>query len=157
MITKAAIGAVLVVGALAGLQTYRLRGSELELINQRVDWMRESAKAVQASIDEGTRRTAAVQTEVENARKKVTDLEGAVAGAADAGGRLRDELAAARRDACTADTSTPSGSAAAAEAERVHADVQRRLDEAADRIAQYADKARIAGETCAGIHGALTP
>lgn len=157
MITKAAIACVLVVGAGAALQTYRLRGAELELVNQRVDWMRESAKAVQASIDEGTRRTAAVQTEVENARRKVTALEGAVAGAADAGRGLRDELARARGRACTTDTSTASGSAAAEAAERMLADVQRRLDEAQERVASYADKARIAGEACEGSYRSLTP
>ncbi|MBT9467224.1 DUF2514 family protein [Hydrogenophaga sp.] len=156
MITKAAIGAVLVVGAAAALQTYRLHSTQMELITQRVDWQRESARAVQASIDEGTRRTAAVQKEVEDARKKVNDLEGAVAGAADAGGRLRDELARARRLACTTDTTTAGGSAAAEATERVLADVQRRLDEAQERVAQYADRSRIAGLTCQGIHGALT-
>jgi chromosome segregation ATPase len=146
-----------VVGAAAALQTYRLRVAELELITQRVDWERESGRAVRAAFDEGTRRTAAVQKEVEHARKKVKALEGAVAGAADAGERLRDELAAARARACTTDTTTPGGSAAAAEAERVLADVQRRLDAAQERVALYADKARTAGETCEGIHGALTP
>lgn len=157
IITKAAIGAVLVVGAAAALQTCRLHNAETELLTQRVDWQRESARAVQASIDEGTRRTAAVQTEVENARKKVTDLEGAVASAADAGQRLRDELARARRLACATDPATASGSSAAEAAERVLADVQRRLDEAQERVAQYADRTRIASETCASSYRALTP
>ena len=156
VITKAAIGAVLVVGAAAALQTYRLHNAETELLTQRVDWQRESARAVQASIDEGTRRTAAVQKEVEDARKKVNDLEGAVAGAADAGGRLREQLANARRASCV-DPSTASGGLAAEATERVLADVQRRLDEAQERVAQYADRTRIASETCASSYQALTP
>jgi hypothetical protein len=35
--------------------------------------------------------------------------------------------------------------------------VQRRLDEAADRIARHADEARAAGLACERAYGALTP
>lgn len=157
MITKAAIACVLVVGAAAALQTYRLRGAELELVSQRVDWERESGRAVRAALDEGNRRTAAVQKEVEDARKKSDALEGAVAGAAAAGRGLRDELAAARARACIADTTTSGGSQAAEAAERMLADVQRRLDEAQERVARHADQARIAGLACEGSYRALTP
>jgi hypothetical protein len=156
VITKAAIACVLVVGAAAALQTYRLRGAELELVNQRVDWMRESAKAVQASIDEGTRRTAAVQKEVEHARKKVKALEGVAAGAAVAGRGLRDDLAAARARACTTDSTTPSGSAAA----RFNAlsdDLFREMEELGRGMAEEADRRRIAGLACEGSYRALTP
>lgn len=159
MITKAAIAAVLVVGAFAGWQTNRLRLAEIELISQRVDWERESGRAVRAALDEGTRRTAAVQKEVEHARKKVVDLEGAVAGAADAGRSLRDELTLARARACPkpTDPTTAGGSAAAEATERLFTELQRRADEAAERVARYADQARIAGEACAGSYRALTP
>jgi hypothetical protein len=123
VITKAAIAFVLALGAALALQTWRLHNAEKDLLTQRVDWMRESARAVQVSIDEGARRTAAVQKEVENARKKVADLESVVAGAADAGGRLREQLAIARRAAC-ADSTAAGGGAAADATERVLADVQ---------------------------------
>lgn len=156
MITKAAIACVLVVGAFAALQTNRLRLAELEVVSQRVDWERESGRAVRAALDEGTRRTAAVQKEVEDARKKSDALEGAVAGAAAAGRSLRDELAAARARACTVNPSTPGGSAAAEATERMLADVQRRLDEAQERVARHADQARIAGLACEGSYRALT-
>ena len=157
MITKAAIACVLVVGAAAALQTYRLRAAELDLVTQRVDWERESGRAVRAALDEGNRRTAAVQKEVEDARKKSDALEGAVAGAAAAGRGLRDELAAARARACTVNPSTPGGSATAEATERMLADVQRRLDEAQERVARHADQARIAGLACEGSYRALTP
>jgi len=156
VITKAAIACVLVVGAFAALQTNRLRLAELEVVSQRVDWERESGRAVRAALDEGTRRTAAVQKEVEDARKKSDALEGAVAGAAAAGRSLRDELAAARARACTVNPSTPGGSAAAEATERMLADVQRRLDEAQERVARHADQARIAGLACEGSYRALT-
>lgn len=159
VISKAAIACVLVVGAAAALQTYRLRVAELDHLAQQVDWERESGRAVRAAFDEGNRRTAAVQTEVENARKKNDALAGDLAGAAAAGRSLRDELAAARARACTApgNPTTPGGGQTAEATERMLADVQRRLDEAAERIAEYADKARIASETCSGSYHSLTP
>ncbi|MGE0349801.1 DUF2514 family protein [Hydrogenophaga sp.] len=159
MITKAAIACVLVVGAAAAVQTYRLRGVELELVNQRVDWERESGVAVRAALDEGNRRTAAVQKEVEDARKKTHALEAARAGAADAGRRLRDELAAARARTCPkpGNTPAPSGGPTAEATERVLADVQRRLDEAEERVAAYASAAALAGQTCERSYDALTP
>jgi predicted nucleic acid-binding Zn-ribbon protein len=157
VITKAAIACVLVVGAFAALQTNRLRLAELDVANQRVDWERESGRAVRAAVDEGNRRAAAVQKEVEHARKKVNDLEGAAVRAAVAGRSLQSELALARGRACATDTSTPGGSAAAEAAERMLADVQRRLDQAQERVARHADQARIAGLACEGSYRALTP
>lgn len=159
MITKAAIACVLVVGAAAALQTYRLRGAELALVEHQNSSLRMRARAVDVAVEEGNRRTAAVQKEVEDARKKNEALAGDLAGAADAGQRMRDELAAARARVCShSNDPTAAGRSAAAQAtEHLLADVQRRLDEAADRIAEYADRARIASETCSGSYHSLTP
>ncbi|WP_382155462.1 DUF2514 family protein [Hydrogenophaga sp. ANAO-22] len=157
MITKAAIACVLVVGAAAALQTYRLRGAEMALLEHQNSSLRARARAVDVAIEEGNRRTAAVQKEVEDARKKIDALEGAAADAAAAGRSLRDEFAAARARACRTDSTAPGGSQAAEATERMLADVQRRLDEAQERVARYADQARIAGLACEGAYRALTP
>lgn len=156
MITKAAIACVLVVGAAAALQTHRLRGVELALVEHQNSSLRARALAVDVAVEEGNRRTAAVQKEVEDARKKVDALESAAADAADAGGRMRDELAAARARACTVNPATADGGASAEATERVLAELQRRLDAAQERVAAYASKAALAGTTCERSYDALT-
>ena len=159
MITKAAVACVLVVGAFAAWQTNELRLTELALLEHQNSSLRMRARAVDVAVEEGNRRTAAVQKEVEDARKKVDALEVAAAGAADAGRSLRDQLAIARRASCPkpSDSPTAGGSSAPEAAERVLTDVQRRLDEAQEAVAKHADRSRVAGLACEGSYRALTP
>ena len=67
-------------------------------------------------------------------------------------------LAAARRSCPAASGSTAAvGSPPADPAGDLLAELQRRLDEAADGIAAHADAARIAGQACQQSYDALTP
>lgn len=88
-------------------------------------------------------------TQAESARKDA-------AAAGRAASRLQTELSAYRARTCPSAT-TPEGGEAAAAAERMLADVQRRLDEAADRITGFADQAHTAGLACSRSYDALTP
>ena len=78
--------------------------------------------------------------------------------ASDAGERLRQRLAAITAT-CRVGASNP-GSAApgatAGAAGDMLADVQRRIDEATDGVAKFADKARTAGAACERSYRQLT-
>ena len=101
---------------------------------------------------------AAVQ-EIANEAQKELDVARSDADAArSAGERLRDRIAQLTA-ACRATASNPDAANAGAPAEApadLLADVQRRLDEAADGIAGFADKSSAAGKACERSYDALT-
>ena len=91
------------------------------------------------------------QTQIAQAR---ADADAATS----AGERLRQrvaELAAGCRGTSNGAAVAVAGPPARSGADLL-ADVQRRLDEAADRIARHADEARAAGLACERAYGALT-
>jgi len=155
-------------GALAvavGVQSCRLSDEQREHAETREAHTQmvaaQSEAARQAEADaraEEQRRTAEVQKAADEAEKARLTAEADAAAARDAGGRLRAQLAtlAAR---CRAGAGNPDAAKPGAPAdptERMFADVQRRLDETAERIARHADAARAAGATCERAYDSLT-
>lgn len=156
----AAIALAIALGALtlAAWDSARLKRADAAGYKRaQSEYQARELAAVNAARAEEARRTAAVQKEADHARQDLTRAQADAAAAADAGQRLRAALAAARRS-CPAAAGSPAavGSPPADPAEGVLADVQRRLDEAADGIAAHADAARIAGQACQRAYNALT-
>ena len=112
----------------------------------------------QANAAESARRIKA-QQENDHAQEKLLAAARADASrnAADAD-RLRQQSAAAARGWRDALNNSPTSTVcqAAGEALMVSADLQQRADWVAGELAEYSDRARIAGDTCAGAYQALT-
>ena len=150
---------------LAGLQTYRLAREEGAHADTRAqhaehvaDLERAAREAADAARKEERRRTAEVQKAADEATQALDRARADAAAAADSGERLRAQLATFAA-ACRG----PAGGAGAAghgatadSAGDLLAHVQRRLDEAADGIARYADQASTAGRACQRSYDALT-
>ena len=157
--------AVAAMAALLGLQTVRLADERADHQTTKADYNQRVAnaekagrQAVEDARAEEQRRTAAVQ-EIANEAQKELDVARSDADAArSAGERLRDRIAQLTA-ACRAAASNPDAANAGAPAEvpaDLLADVQRRLDEAADGIAGFADKSAAAGKACERSYDALT-
>lgn len=159
--------AVVALAVLLGLQTVRLADERADHADTKADHKEQVAlaekatrKAVEDARTEEQRRTDAVQ---EIANDTQTKLDTALADNADAraaGERLRKriaELAAASSRKAAGDTQAASPGATTVTTADLLADVQRRLDEAADGIAGFADKAHGSGLACQRAYEALTP
>jgi hypothetical protein len=122
-----------------------------------LDAARAQIKAVDTARIEERRRTDA-QTEIANAAKNEADMardDARTAG--DAADRLRArvaELLAVGRAA--GNPTSPAGSAAAGDPLGVLADVLEKADRRAGILAEYADAAHIAGQTCERSYDALS-
>lgn len=159
----AAILLVLLLGLLAA-QTGRLQRAETAIQAERAGRAQDkaaaamaAASAVMAARAEEQRRTAAQQ---EAAHAAQTDAARARADARDAAGsadRLRQHVAAlaASCGATASDPAAIAGSAPAAGAGLVLADLFRRADERSGQLAEYADQARIAGQACERAYESL--
>jgi len=151
--------------ALAGLQTYRLaveQGDHARTQRDHVQQLRAlghaAGEAVAAARAEENRRFAALWETLNETQAALDRAQSDAAAASDAGVSLRRRIAALTAG-CRAPASdpAPAGSSPPADASAdLLADVQRRLDEAADGIAQHADAARIAGRGCERAYDALT-
>lgn len=117
----------------------------------------ERATSEAQAATETARRLRVQQEATDAANLKTAQLERSVAAAADAGQRLRARLAAVESARCAGDPAAAAGGPAAGAAADLSADVHRRLDEAADGIARFAEQAAIAGGTCQLAYDALTP
>ncbi|KVE31069.1 DUF2514 family protein [Burkholderia sp. TSV86] len=110
--------------------------------------------AVTAARAEEQRRTAAQQEIAEDAAKQRDRARADAARAADAADGLRKQVAVlverARHSAVAA------GSAPTGDPIGVLADVLGSIDDRASELAEYADRARIAGQQCERDYGALT-
>ncbi|HHT8835096.1 TPA: DUF2514 family protein [Burkholderia cenocepacia] len=111
-------------------------------------------EAVEAARAEEQRRTAAQSENAKDANKqRVAALADAFAARAAAGSlqqRVDQLVAAARHPAAAA------GSPAASDSLDLLADVLGRADQRAGELAEYADRARIAGQQCERDYDALT-
>lgn len=155
-------GAVAVALALAG--THRWAYNEgAEGVKAR--WMAEKNVQQQQAIENTERerqredeRREIARKAGEDAQKQIDAAQGDAATARAAGERLRLALSISRAAACAPrnDPAAPAASAPAEASERVFADVQRRLDEAQDRIAEFATEAHIAGNACTGFADSLS-
>lgn len=122
---------------------------------------KEAAAAVQReaqlqqSLSTTQRRLTAQDKAVQDANQRTVRVAAAAASAADVGERLRAQLDAINARSCTADSAAALGGQAASGAADMRAYVQRRLDDAAERLARYADDAHIAGQACERAYDAL--
>lgn len=145
VLTAAVLGAALAGGTVAwNVQAWRMSSEISEL---RANHAAALATAVQAERDKQSRHAAALEKEAQDAAKREEAAAADADSARDAGERLRKQLALARASACRAPAAAPGG-APTQTPDSVLADVQRRLDEAANTIARHADAARNAGLAC---------
>lgn len=145
VLTAAVLGAALAGGTVAwNVQAWRMSSEISEL---RASHATALATAVQAERDKQSRHAAALEKEAQDAAKREEAAAADADSARDAGERLRKQLALARASACRAPAAAPGG-APTQTPDSVLADVQLRLDQAADGIAKFADAAHNAGTTC---------
>ncbi|NMG71837.1 DUF2514 family protein [Parazoarcus communis] len=125
---------------------------------QIADLERAGREAVEEARIEEQRRYTALQEIAHETQTQLDRARADAAGAANAGDRLRKRIAQLTAS-CRAGTGHP-GSAAPGQTADVTADlladVQQRLDEAADAIARHADAARIAGLACESAYDAVS-
>lgn len=149
------LAAVLALAA-GGWKTYTTgradgRALEREAMAQKV------IEATTAARTEEQQRAAKAQKVANETHEALEHARADAYAAADAGHRLRQQLAritascrATPGDSAPATPGTPAEPSA-----DLLADVQRRLDEAQDRIARFADEAYASGSACQRIHDQL--
>ena len=158
--------AVLALAALLGLQTVRLadeqRAHAKTIENHATELAkreREARDAVMAARTEEQRRTKAAQEIADETQAQLDQVRDDADAARTAGERLRKRVAELSAAVGRGAGKDPAAAGAGAPAEKTAdllADVQRRLDEAANGLAEFADRANAAGAACERIHDALT-
>lgn len=163
--TRFLASGLIATAVMLGLQTWRL-GNEREAHAETraghallVAAAADAARAAEAAARvEEQRRIAALQEIIDDTESKLARARADAARAADVGQRLRERFSAVA-SACGAGAggagsagSGPTASAAAG----LLADVQRRLDEAAGRLAEFADASHAAGLACERAYGEVT-
>lgn len=147
-----------------GVQTLRLHHSQTHAIRIQAEWDGEKARALAAAVKqseanraEETRRTAAITGIVNDTIVKASAVAADASAANAARERLSVRIAAlvagareAARHPGTAGTSPPAGDPIG-----VLAFVLGRADERAGVLADYADRARIAGLACEASYDSL--
>ncbi|HGL4259589.1 DUF2514 family protein [Burkholderia dolosa] len=144
---------VALLGIAAGAGVAHLVGAR-EIADMKADASKAQTKAVEAARAEEQRRTAAQSEIAKDANQQRTAALADAFAARAAAGSLQqrvDQLVAAARHSTAA-----AGSPAAGDALDLLADVLGRADEAAGELAEYADRARIAGQQCERDYDALT-
>jgi len=155
--TWIAAGAIAGAVALAGVQTVRLANertahatSKQEFADARTESARLTAQAETEQREKFERRIKGKDDAINQAQKLADGLRLAADRAKRADSKLRQstaELVARAREACGR-SGTGSASATADDPIGVLADVSGRIDERAGVLAEYADRARVAGQTC---------
>lgn len=142
---------------LAGWQWRQAVTARADLALYRGKVAEQIQQAEAAARAEEQRRTAKIQEAQDAAHQARVAAESDARAARASADRLRQRAAelAAR---CTASDPAPAGPGQAASAPGpVLADMFGRADEAAGILAEYADKARIAGQLCQRSYEALSP
>lgn len=164
IVTRALAAALAAALLLAGWQTYRLANERTAHAETRsahalqMQMMFEAARlAGEQARTEEQRRTAEVQKAADEAYQAMERARADAAAAADAGGRLRQHIATLTATCRRApgNTATASAGAPTDTTADLLADVQRRLDEASEQLAGFADSAHTAGRTCQQSYDAL--
>ncbi|MBR8344248.1 DUF2514 family protein [Burkholderia ambifaria] len=140
-------------GAAVGAYSVHLI-SAVEISAMRADAARAQAQAVAEARAEEQRRTAAQSEIAKDANQQRTAALADAFAARAAAGSLQqrvDQLVAAARHPAAATGSPPAGDAL-----DLLADVLGRADQRAGELAEYADRARIAGQQCERDYDALT-
>lgn len=148
--------ALLLALAAAGVERTRRADIQSKFSDYRAQAEEQARKASEDARAEEQRRQAEQTKVVADAQKQAQSALAAASAARSVGERLREQLAASRREAC-GNPAPPPGSPATPTTTDLLADVQRRLDEAQDGIALHADQSRIAGLACERAYQALTP
>jgi hypothetical protein len=146
------VALILLLIAGCALQTARLANEKAAHADTRRTHAEAIAKAEAATRAEERRKTAAVQEIANETARRLEVARADADAAATAGRRLRDAIATLRLN-CAATAGRGDAAGAAAD---LLADVQRRLDEAADSIAGFADRAHAAGIGCERAYKAVT-
>lgn len=149
----------------ASVQSYRLALEQKDhaktVAKNEKEWSKLYASSAQASQELLARyqsQTESLQKEADNAKRQRDKAQADASANADTGRRLRAELAAARARSCptSKDTTPISRSQAAGPAINLFDYVQRRLDEATDTVAEFADRSHIAGTACERSYDTVT-
>lgn len=114
--------------------------------------------AIQLARGEELRRQAAVNEVTRNAQEQIDQARADADRARAAADSLRDQAkrVASKAGAACGNTGAASAGRAATATAMVLADLFGRADEAAGQLAQYADRARVAGQACEQAYKALT-
>ncbi len=163
---KILIGAAAAGILLAGVQTIRLSNAEADHSRTVAAYREREAQAAaialarqNASIAESDRRTQEKEKAIRDAENLANQARAERDALAASAQRLRNQIARSTAAArgCPADNPSTAGTGQAADASvDLLADVQKRLDDAADSIAEFADASRIAGSACERIYDSLT-
>lgn len=166
MIVRALAIALVVAVGYGAVMTYQVAAERGDHAATRAEHAKNLAaleqaarQAEQAARAEEQRRAKALEGIIDATESKLAQARADALAAADAGERLRHrvaDLAATCRVGAGHSTAAGSGPPARSTTDLL-ADVQRRLDEAQDRIAEHADRARSAGLACQTLYNALTP
>lgn len=149
----AALLAGITIGGVTAWQVQEWRHGE-EAADLRRTYAEASLRAAKAEADKQAARIAALETEVQNAQDRAKTADADAVAARGAGERLRVQLAAARRSVCPT-PATPNGGAPAGQTGDLLADVQRRLDEATDGIARFADASYNSAVACSSLYDSM--
>jgi hypothetical protein len=164
IITYALGAGCVVLGTLCGLQTVRLAHAHAETAQAREALAQAVADAQTAArlelerLREQAQVQSTKQQEVLDAATLETERAHAAAAAAGrAGDGLRRHAAGLARDCQTQPRAAPASASAPASAPGdLLAELLGRVDAAAGELAEYADRARIAGLACERLHDSLS-
>lgn len=148
----------------ASVQSYRLaleQRDHAETVASHERDLATLAKSAQIAAEDNLllfqSRTEALQKEANNAKAKLLKAKADHAAAVSTGNKLRSRIAALTANTCTVAKSPATddrGKTTQAALDLLD-DVQRRLDEATDGIAEFADAAHIAGTACERSYDSL--
>ena len=156
---------VAVLSLFCSVQTARLAGeraahsaTKARHAEQMAALERAGREAEQSARAEERRRADALQGVIDETEQKLAAARADADAAADVGRRLRAQIAAlaGRCRAPSGGTAFAGAGAPADPTGDLLADVQRRLDEATDGIARFADQSHAAGLACQRSYRALT-
>jgi hypothetical protein len=159
LLAKVLLAVALVMGCIWGWNHYTAslvaKGDAAGYARAQNEYAQRELKAVKEARAEEQRKTRAAEEEASHVRTELAALRGNYDDAVVAGRRLRELLAAQRQRPAASNPAAPSGSAPTDPTERVHAELYRSTHQAEERVAQYADEARIAGQACVRIYEAM--
>lgn len=159
----------IVIGVLAaalGVQTLRLDHAETALAGAKAEFANERATAAQvaqaaeaAARAEEARRTEATRKVVSDAQAQTVAAQSAAHDAATAADSLRQRVAALVASSRAPGNSTAAGRGSGQQGDDpigMLAELLNRVDERQGIVAAYADRLRIAGQSCEAAYDSLT-
>lgn len=142
---------------LAGWQWRKSVSIEAEYASYRADISGQISLAEATARAEENRRTAKIQEAQDAAHKARLAAESDARAARASADRLRQRAAELAASCAARDPAPASPGPAASAPGDLLADMLGRIDQAAGEVAEYADRARIAGQLCQRAYEALSP